>query len=153
TEFDSHGRNVGYADVPQNEKTPEINWLRSNPHRLHLGKIGLVFRFADGGTVYTTNLTAVEQRLDLWNGELASKFAIRGAPVEVHTICHPDRDVLAVRITSRLIRSGELGIGLAFPYGTGATSTADWSHPDRHTTTHSFLADTSALLNRKLDAD
>src|SRR6188508_1138411 len=41
-EFDVFGRKVGYADVPGNKKTPEINWLRSNPHRLHLGQIGFV---------------------------------------------------------------------------------------------------------------
>jgi hypothetical protein len=153
TEFDSHGRKVGYADVPHNEKTPEINWLRSSPHRLHLGRIGLLFRFADGAAVYPTNLTGIEQTLDLWNGELVSKFAVKGVPVEVRTLCHPSRDAVAVRITSSLVTSGELGIQLAFPYGTGATSTADWNHPDRHTSTRSSRTDTSALLTRKLDGD
>ena len=36
-EFDVFGRKVGYADVPGNRQTPEIKWLRGNPHRLHLG--------------------------------------------------------------------------------------------------------------------
>jgi len=34
-EFDSHGRR-GATDIP-GERTPEIEWLRANPHRLHLG--------------------------------------------------------------------------------------------------------------------
>src|SRR5262245_13071017 len=36
-EYDVFGRKVGYNDVPGNQRTPEINWLRGNPHRLHLG--------------------------------------------------------------------------------------------------------------------
>ena len=46
-EFDSHGRMVGYADIP-GERTPEISWLRANPHRLHLGRIGFSLTRADG---------------------------------------------------------------------------------------------------------
>ncbi|MCK7496808.1 MAG: hypothetical protein MZW92_42390 [Comamonadaceae bacterium] len=43
----SHGRMVGYADIP-GERTPEIDWLRANPHRLHLGRIGFRLTHADG---------------------------------------------------------------------------------------------------------
>jgi protein-glucosylgalactosylhydroxylysine glucosidase len=46
--FDAHGRAVGYADVPGNQRTPEIEWLRANPHRLHLGRLGFELRARDG---------------------------------------------------------------------------------------------------------
>lgn len=52
TEFDIFGRKVGYADVPGNRQTPEIKWLRENPHRLHLGRIGLVLTKADGSAAH-----------------------------------------------------------------------------------------------------
>ena len=45
---DLNGRLVPYCDVPGNKKTPEMQWLRSNPHRLHLGQIGFVLKHADG---------------------------------------------------------------------------------------------------------
>ena len=45
---DLNGRKVPYADVPHNQQTPEIKWLRANPHRLHLGQIGFVLKHADG---------------------------------------------------------------------------------------------------------
>jgi hypothetical protein len=48
TEFDSHGRKVGYADIPGDRRTPEVEWLRRNPHRLHLGRIGFRLTKADG---------------------------------------------------------------------------------------------------------
>jgi hypothetical protein len=153
TEFDSHRRKVGYADVPHNERTPEINWLRSNPHRLHLGRLGLIIRLADGRAAQPTDLAGINQSLDLWNGELVSKFSIENSPIEVRTICHPDRDLLAVCVSSPLLSSNRLSLLLSFPYGTGATTTADWTHPDRHQTSILRLSQNSALFTRRLDAD
>src|SRR5262249_29773561 len=46
-QFDVFGRKVGYNDVPGNRQTPEIKWLRGNPHRLDLGQIGLPLTNAD----------------------------------------------------------------------------------------------------------
>ena len=46
-EFDSHGRRVGYADIPGDRRTPEIEWLRRNPHRLHLGQLGFYLTAVD----------------------------------------------------------------------------------------------------------
>src|SRR5277367_1915257 len=47
------GRLVPYADVPKNKMTPEIKWLRENPHRLHLGQIGFALRHANGSPART----------------------------------------------------------------------------------------------------
>jgi hypothetical protein len=38
-EFDTFGRKVGYATSSDGQK-PLFDWLRENPHRLHLGRIG-----------------------------------------------------------------------------------------------------------------
>src|SRR5262245_44163140 len=112
TEFDSHGRGVGYADAPRNQRNPEITWLRKNPHRLHLGKIALVMKKKDGSTAVAADLTGIEQTLDLWNGELISRFSLEGLPVEVHTVCHPERDLLSTRISSPLLTNGQVGLEL-----------------------------------------
>ena len=150
-EFDSHDRKVGYADVPHNERTPEINWLRSNPHRLHLGRVGLVLTKADGSAARTNDLTNLEQTLDLWNGALLSRFQLEGRLVEVQTVCHPERDLLAVRVVSPLLKEDRVAIKLHFPYGTGATVTADWSQPEAHTTKLSRPGLNTAFFNRQLD--
>jgi hypothetical protein len=150
-EFDSHGRQVGYADVPQNQRTPEISWLRGNPHRLHLGRIGLALTKADGSAARPGDLAAIEQRLDLWEGVLRSRFEFEGQRVEVQTVCHPELDSLAVRVVSPLLKQGRLGIQLQFPYGTGATTTADWSKPEAHTTELARLGTNTAVFTRRLD--
>ena len=86
-EFDSAGRKVGYADIPGRRPTPEVEWLRSNPHRLHLGRIG--FRLSERPTARRLRRATsrdIEQTLDLWNGVLVSRFKLEGEPVEVETI-------------------------------------------------------------------
>ena len=147
------GRLVPYADVPGNRQTPEIKRLRGNPHRLHLGQIGFVLTKADGSAAQTNDLTDIEQTLDLWNGVLVSHFKLEGQPVEVQTICHPTRDLLAVRVVSPLLKRGRVAIQIHFPYGTGATTTADWSKPDAHETIFEQDKINVGQFTRKLDND
>ena len=87
---DLNGRLVPYADAPGNQQTPEIKWLRANPHRLHLGQIGLFLTHADGSPARTNDLTDIEQTLDLWDGMIVSRFKFDGQPVEVETVCDPN---------------------------------------------------------------
>ena len=153
TEFESHGRRVGYADVPHNQRTPEINWLRSNPHRLHLGKIGLLLKKKDGSAGLASDLTDIEQTLDLWNGQLTSLFRFEGVPVFVQTVCHPERDLISTWIASPLLTNSQISLELHFPYGTGETVTADWNHPAAHETLVSSLSANAKLFERRLDRD
>lgn len=152
-EFDSHGRKVGYADIPNNRRTPEINWLRANPHRLHLGQIGFALRHQDGQPGTPNDLRAIRQHLNLWEGVLRSRFEFDGEIAEVQTVCHPALDLIAVRVTSPLLRSGRLAINLRFPYGTGNSTTADWSRPEAHETRGEQTRPGIAHFERRLDAD
>ncbi|MGA3178921.1 MAG: glycoside hydrolase family 65 [Verrucomicrobiota bacterium] len=152
-DFDVFGRMVSYDDEPGNRQTPEIKWLRENPHRLHLGRIAFILTKSDGGPVLTNDLGGVEQTLDLWSGVLRSRFTLQGQPVETLTICHPDLDMLAVRVVSPLLKDGRVRIELHFPYGTGATTTADWSKPGAHRTVMQLTTSNSAAFTRTLDQD
>ena len=148
-----NGRLVPYADVPGNNMTPEIRWLRSNPHRLHLGQIGFILKHADGSPAQPGDLTGVAQKLDLWDGEIISRFQFDGQPVEVHTVCDPNLDAIAVRVVSPLARQQRLAIQLAFPYGTGETVTADWSKPNAHETIFHQPGSNRVEFRRRLDSD
>ena len=134
TEFDANGRKVGYADIPGDRRTPEIDWLRANPHRLHLGRIGFRLTQADGREATRDDLTDIKQTLDLWDGSLRSRFRLDGEPVTVETVCHPRLDLVAVRVVSPLVRRGRIAIHLRFPYGTGGATAADWTQPEAHET-------------------
>lgn len=152
---DLNGRMVPYCDVPGNNRTPEIKWLRANPHRLHLGQIGLVLKHADGSLATTNDLKNINQKLDLWNGEIVSRFTFDGEPVEVRTVCNPDQDSVAVRLKSPLLKLRRLAFLIKFPYGTGETVTADWNKPDAHETRVMQLPQQphKAVFKRKLDND
>ena len=150
---DLNGRLVPYCDVPGNKKTPEINWLRANPHRLHLGQIGFVLKRANGASATTNDLKDIQQKLDLWDGEIISRFKFDGEPVEVHTVCDPKLDAIAVRVVSSLVKQGRLAIQIRFPYGTGETVTADWSRPDAHETIFEQDKINVGHFTRKLDND
>jgi hypothetical protein len=148
-------RKVPYASDREYSRgySPAASWLRSNPHRLHLGQIGLRLQKSDGSSVGINDLTNTYQSLDLWTGLLTSRFEVEAQPVKVLTVCHPERDLLAVRIESPLLGKKRLKVSLAFPYGNAEwRNAADWNHPQRHTT-RLQIANNQANLSRTLDND
>jgi hypothetical protein len=135
-EYDVNGRKVAYAETSNSNPKPAAAWLRANPHRIDLGRIGLLLRRQDGQPVQPSDLVHPRQTLDLWSGVLESTFEFEGRPVRVWTVCHPDLDLLAVRIESLLLANSRAGITLGFPYARGDwEKNKDWDHPDRHQTT------------------
>jgi len=151
---DLNGRLVPYCDVPGDKKnSPEIKWLRANPHRLHLGQIGFVLKHTDGSLGTSNDLKDICQRLDLWNGEIISHFVFDGESVAVETVCDPTSDAIAVRVVSPLLNRGQLAIQIRFPYGTGETVTADWTKPESHATTIIWKTNYLAEFSRKMDGD
>ncbi len=163
TMYDSHGREVPYPDSHGSEPfgtrakvseavKQEATWLYSNPQRIHLGRVGLVLRKTDGSNAGLGDLAATDQQLDLWTGALVSRFQLEGRPVLVRTVCHPERDLLAVHIESPLLASKSLGVFLAFPYASASfRGTGDWNSPDKHQTNLTAQKD-GAELERVLDA-
>ena len=139
TPFETHGRKVGYPTSATGQKEL-FDWLRENPHRLHLGRIG----FAMGGP---EEVSAIEQTLDLWSGVLRSRFRYGGREVTVETCCHPTLDLLAVAV------SAPPNVVFEFPYGSGEISAADWNHPERHRTRESAAGASRLDLVRELDRD
>jgi protein-glucosylgalactosylhydroxylysine glucosidase len=137
-EFDTFGRKVGYP-TSSTGQTALFNWLRENPHRLHLGRIGFQIERPE-------DVHFIQQSLDLWTGILRSEFEWRGRTIEVETCCHPELDVIAVRV------SGRVPVIFEFPYGSGAMNAADWTQPERHTTRTRLTAG-GAEIERRLDHD
>ncbi|MDR7159410.1 hypothetical protein [Arthrobacter sp. BE255] len=114
-------------------------WLRANPHRLDLGRIGFAWADPDpmaGGArpLVPADVVDPAQTLDLWTGTVTSTFSLRGHSVKVTTACHPDRDQVGLVVESPALQEG-LVVTVAFPYGSDAWhDAADWNRPDAHTT-------------------
>jgi hypothetical protein len=152
TPYDTHGRAVGYA-TSSDGQTQIYNWLRENPHRLHLGRVGLKLMVDRGREAQPSDIAGIEQKLDLWSGCIASRFTVTGKPVTVRTAVHPNLDLLAVLIESPLVGEGRLAARFLFPYGSPGLPAAEWERPQRH---HSeVLAEqiNRVEISRRLDAD
>lgn len=152
TQYDTHGRPVGYQTSAEGQREL-YNWLRENPHRLHLGQIGLRLLKADGREAQPSDIHDAEQRLDLWRGVLTSRFKLQGRPVTVTTAVHPSLDLLAVSIESSLVGEGRLAVRFAFPYGSPSMQAADWTQPDRHQSRLIGRTADGVEIRRTLDAD
>jgi hypothetical protein len=130
------------------------NWYRANPHRLHLGYIGLELTNSNGSKVAKDEITNVNQKLNLWNGIIASRFNINSDSVAVKTACDPQKDKIAVELNSTLINKKQLKINFRFPYPTGkhTDDASDWSVPQKHKTIIVAQNSHSCILKRKLDS-
>ena len=93
------------------------NYLRANPHRLHLGCLGL-------NLTDTSLVRNVSQTLDMWTGKIDSHFTYNGQPYHVETVCNPG----ACQIATRVETKGRAEVVFRVPYPTGAHSddAADW---------------------------
>jgi len=132
-DYDTFGRPVGYHTSPEGQEEL-FDWLRINPHRFHLGQIGLVMALNDGNPVQPSDVHSINQTLDLWTGVITSEFKVEDSPVTVVTACHPHQDLVLVSVESPLIDEGRLQVKIAFPYGSHHMSGADWQQPDKHKT-------------------
>ncbi len=131
---DLNGRMVPYADVPGNHMTPEIKWLRANPHRLDLGRIGLVL-------THTNGLAGRHERFDRHRADTGFVERRNRQPFQIRWPAGGGRNRLrsgaGCHCGARHFAAGatrQLAIQIRFPYGTGETVTADWSQPDAHET-------------------
>lgn len=152
TEFETYGRKVGYMTSSEGQKEA-FDWLRQNPHRLHLGQIGLKITKSDGAEMKSADVSDIEQTLDLWQGIITSRFKVEGKNVTVKTAAHPTLDLLAVSIESSLIGDGKLAARFAFPYGSPEMDAADWNSPEKHQSKVLNQTKNQSEIRRMLDAD
>lgn len=117
------------------------NYLRENPHRLHLGNIGL-------DLASPAKLHHIDETLDLWTGKVRSRFVYDTQHYEVETLCAPHQDLIATHVQS----DGEFSILFRFAYPTGGHSddACDWTQDQRHQTTFRQNGH-SCLITRQVD--
>lgn len=151
TYLQGDGRRVDY---PTEASTPAGDWLRKNPHHMPLGRI----RFVSAGNqdLVPGEIIDPVQTLNLWTGVLHSKFQFLGTPVEVTTACHPQMDLIAVKVRSKALAEGNLKVELAFPRGHDLSiknnPPLDWSLPDAHASNLLSNKNYRADIFRKIDA-
>lgn len=136
--WESHGTLVQYEfggveDLQQ--------WLISNPNRVNLGRVGLLFLDDEGRGVEVEEqeLHGIRQELDLWTGTITSQFTYEGEQITVQVRSSQSDSAVAVSVDSALVRAGKLGLYLDFPWNDGsqkfsAPFVGTFNQTDLHTT-------------------
>ena len=141
-----HGHRELYATQPKTGRAKDAaDWYRSNPHRLHLGCIGLEIE-----GLKPSDIKKPHETLDMWTGTISSRFMVNGSRFSVQTVCHPERDLIASCITTN--HKHQTSINLRFPYPTGGHSdnACDWQSNDKHQTTLVSATSNNAVLKRTI---
>ncbi len=152
--YNTYGRQVPYAS---NQNSNAGQWLRSNPHRLQLGRIGFKIIKSDGSEIRLDNITNINQSADIWEGIIKSSFSVVGYKINVETACHPQADQIAVRIKSELLNKGRIGITFNFPYGSLSwgkqpAAKASWNSSDMHSSIIISKKKQKVIVERILDS-
>ena len=112
-----HDEPYAMEDRQPGRRHDAVAYLRQNPHRLHLGCVGL-------NLTDTAKVKNVSQQLDMWNGIITSEFFYDGKPFKVQTLCHPEADEIASCVKT----DGKVEVLIRIPYPTGNHSddACDW---------------------------
>jgi hypothetical protein len=155
--YDVHGRNVEYVNqfrkTDDSRKYEASEWLRANPHRIHLGLIGLQMIKEDGTEAILNDISNPVQTLNLWTGEIESRFNVEGIPVKVYSVCHPGYDQVSFKIVSNLLNSGRLKVKFRFPYGAPVSFGSNVNAVGDHKTEILYDTNDVTIFDRKLDKD
>ncbi|MFA9392152.1 MAG: hypothetical protein ACERKD_20240 [Prolixibacteraceae bacterium] len=155
--FDVEGRKVPYRHQLKNSERAKqaCDFFRANPHKIHLGLIGLDLRFPDGRKAQLADITNAQHQLDLWTGKITSDFTFDQKPVHVEVYCHQDVDLISVNIQSPLVKTGQLAVEWNFPAPEAkhTGSGINMNSPEMHKSTIVNQENNGIRLKRQLDAD
>lgn len=149
TEYPYQGRTVSYAVEKKAGNEAVYDWVRENPHKQNLARIGLV---SGGCSIEGARITDICQELRLYEGILDSRFHLDGIPCHVVTAVDGERDTVAFQVESAALNE-ELEAELCFPYGSPGISASDWNAEDAHRTEILEQGNTHVVLKRVLDRD
>jgi len=148
-EYDAYGRKVVLPTVMDGGAA---QWLQQNPHDLPLGRIALLL---DGKALQEGDISAVDQRLNLWEGNLSSRYSLAGEEVQVDSAVDADRDAVGFEIKSKLNKDSRLSFEFRFPraydFSVENTPDMDWQHDGEHTSTIASQNKSRVVLQRKVD--
>ena len=145
---------VEYKKAEDGRHKQATEYFRVNPHRLNLGAIGLTLQDAAGKPIPLKGLSDIRQQLQLYHGQIDSHFTADGSSVDVSTIGQPDRDAVAYRISTPLLKDKRAMVSIRLPYPTGkhADDASDWSKDALHNSRLVSQDANSATIEHRIDA-
>lgn len=149
TEYPSQGRTVSYAVEKKPGNEAVYDWVRENPHKLNLARIGLV---KDGKELEPGQIIEIHQQLHLFEGVLESRFLVEGIPCHVLTAADSGTDAVSFQVESEALKDG-LEVEIRFPYGSHLIGASEWNAEDAHQTEILKQDAEHVVWKRTLDRD
>lgn len=150
TKYKFKDRIVKYAVEKKQGNEEVYDWLRENPHRLNLARIGLRYNEKE---IIQSEISNIYQELNLYSGIIESQFYLKEIACKVKTTCNPDSDTIAFSVSSEALRCGNLQIALEFPYGSSDISASNWEMPDAHISNVIYRDNNNIVIERILDQE
>ena len=151
--YELAGRKIPY---PVQWKEPARNkeaadFFRQQNHRIHLGNLGLEIIKKNGEAATITDIEQIDQQLDMWTGEIRSRFTVEGEPVEVITFVHQEKEAVGVRINSKLVAQQRIQLRLRFPFPNGEWKDVgnNFSHDEKHGSNIGSIYNDHVVLGHK----
>ena len=144
---------VEYKKAEDGRHKMATEYFRVNPHRLNLGAVGLELKDANGRRVPLKDITDIHQQLDLWQGEITSSYKVDDQQVNVTTAGLPDRDAVAYRISTPLLKNHRAQVSIRLPYPTGkhADDASDWGKEASHQSRIVSQQGNTAVIEHRID--
>ena len=144
---------VEYKKAEDGRHKMATEYFRVNPHRLNLGAVGLELKDANGRRVPLKDITDIHQQLDLWQGEITSSYKVYDQQVNVTTAGLPDRDAVAYRISTPLLKNHRAQVSIRLPYPTGkhADDASDWTKDASHQSRIVSQQGNTAVIEHRID--
>ena len=144
---------VEYKKAEDGRHKMATEYFRVNPHRLNLGAVGLELKDANGRRVPLKDITDIHQQLDLWQGEITSSYKVDDQQVNVTTAGLPDRDAVAYRISTSLLKDHRAQVSIRLPYPTGkhADDASDWTKDASHQSRIVSQQGNTAVIEHRID--
>ena len=121
-------------------------YFRINPHRLHLGTVGFCFEQNNDSPA---DITSIYQKLDMWLGNICSRFSYKGTRYDITTICHPQRDLIAFSIEAKTI--APILLSLPYPTGKHTDDACNWQADSLHQSAIIMQGKDYAVVKHALD--
>lgn len=149
TEYPFQDRIVTYPRKKKKGNEEVYDWVRKNPHKLNLARIGLI---KDGKEIGAGQIGGIRQGLHLYEGVLDSRFLLEGVSCHVMTAADDEKDAVAFFLETESWESG-VAVEIRFPYGNHQISASNWDAEEAHMTEVVRQEEEYVLLKRTLDRD
>ncbi|WP_207424958.1 hypothetical protein [Pedobacter sp. SYSU D00535] len=154
-EFTFNGKKGSYSMQSSEplRKRRAADWFRKSVHRIQLGNLGFDIHKKNGRLITPSDVKNIHQTLNMWTGEITSRFTVENVPVEVVTVAHQELDLVAVKVKTPLLQAGRLKIRVRYPYPTIGflDEGVNYNSNEKHFSSVDAQSETGAVLIHKLE--